>query len=46
MTVLVEDLIKLLDSLSNTYHRGKHPEPREAKKIAAVLRAVADDIDA
>ena len=45
MTVLVEDLIKLLDGLSNTYHRGKHPEPRESKKIAAVLRAVANDID-
>jgi len=46
MTVLVEDLIKLLDGVSNTYHRGKHPESREAKKIATVLRAVADDIDA
>jgi CspA family cold shock protein len=45
MTVLVEDLIKLLDGLSNTYHRGKHPDPRESKKIAAVLRAVANDID-
>jgi cold shock protein len=45
MVVLVEDLIKLLDGLSNTYHRGKHPDSREAKKIAAVLRAVADDID-
>ena len=46
MTVLVEDLIKLLDALSNTYRRGKHPDGREAKKIAAVLRAVADDVDA
>ncbi len=46
MTILVEDLIKLLDGLSNTYRRGKHPDTREAKKIAAVLRAVADDIDA
>jgi CspA family cold shock protein len=45
MTVLVEDLIKLLDGLSNTYHRGKHPDAREGKKVAAVLRAVADDID-
>ncbi len=45
MTVLVEDLIKLLDSVSNTYRRGKHPENREAKKIAAVLRAVADDVE-
>jgi cold shock protein len=46
MTVITEDLIKLLDGLSNTFHRGKHPDSRDAKKIAAVLRAVADDIDA
>jgi CspA family cold shock protein len=46
MTLLVEDLIKLLDGVSNTYRRGKHPEGRDAKKIATVLRAVADDIDA
>ena len=46
MIVIIEDLIKLLDGLSNAYRRGKHPDGREAKKIAAVLRAVADDIDA
>jgi cold shock protein len=46
MTLLVEDLIKLLDGVSNTYRRGKHPDGRDAKKIAAVLRAVADDVDA
>ena len=46
MTVIVEDLIKLLDGMSNTYRRGKHPEGRDAKKLATVLRAVADDIDA
>jgi CspA family cold shock protein len=45
MTLLVEDLIKLLDGVSNTYRRGKHPDGRDGKKIAAVLRAVADDID-
>jgi cold shock protein len=45
MVVLVEDLIKLLDGVSNTYRRGKHPDSRDAKKIAAVLRAVAADID-
>jgi cold shock protein len=45
MSVLVEDLIKLLDGVSNSYHRGKYPESRESKKIATVLRAVADDID-
>ena len=45
MVLLVEDLIKLLDGVSNTYRRGKHPDSRDAKKIAAVLRAVAADID-
>jgi CspA family cold shock protein len=44
MVVITEDLIKLLDGISNTYRRGKHPAPAEAKKIATVLRAVADDI--
>jgi CspA family cold shock protein len=45
MVVIIEDLIKLLDGVSNTYRRGKHPEAREAKKISAVLRAVADDVE-
>jgi CspA family cold shock protein len=46
MVVIVEDLIKLLDGISGTYRRGRHPEGRDAKKIAAVLRAVSDDLDA
>ena len=46
MVVLVEDLIKLLDGVSNTYRRGKHPDSRDGKKIAAVLRAVAADVEA
>ncbi|MEU5882649.1 cold-shock protein [Spirillospora sp. NPDC047279] len=44
MVMITEDLIKLLDGISNTYRRGKHPAPAEAKKIATVLRAVADDL--
>jgi CspA family cold shock protein len=46
MVVIVEDLIKLLDGVSNSYRRGKHPDNRDAKKIASVLRAVADDLEA
>lgn len=46
LVVIVEDLIKLLDGLSNSLRRGKHPAGGDAKKIAAVLRAVADDIEA
>lgn len=45
MVMIVEDLIKLLDGISTTYRRGKHPEGRVAKKIGEVLRAVADDLD-
>jgi cold shock protein len=45
MIVIVEDLIKLLDDTSTTYRRGKHMDAREAKKVAAVLRGVADDIE-
>jgi CspA family cold shock protein len=43
--VMVEDLIKLLDDTSTTYRRGKHLDAKEAKKVAAVLRGVADDIE-
>jgi CspA family cold shock protein len=46
MAPIVEDLIKLLDGISNTYRRGRHPESRSAKKVASLLRAVADDLDA
>jgi cold shock protein len=45
MVIIVEDLIKLLDGISTVYRRGKHPDGRDAKKIAAVLRAVADDLE-
>jgi cold shock protein len=45
MIPIIEDLMKLLDGISDVYRRGKHPEPREAKKIATLLRAVADDLE-
>jgi len=45
MTVLIEDLIKLLDDASTMYRRGKPLDAKEAKKVAAVLRGVADDLE-
>jgi CspA family cold shock protein len=45
MVILVEDLIKLLDGISTTYRRGRHPDGKVANKIGEVLRAVADDMD-
>jgi CspA family cold shock protein len=46
MSVIVEDLIKLLDGVGNGLRRGRYPDKPVAKKVAAVLRAVADDLDA
>ena len=45
MAIIVEDLIKLLDSVGNTLRRGRYPDRAVAGKTAAVLRAVADDIE-
>jgi CspA family cold shock protein len=45
MTVIIEDLIKMLDGLGNSYRRGRHPESRTAGKVATVLRAVADELE-
>ncbi|MDO5699360.1 MAG: cold shock domain-containing protein [Dermatophilus congolensis] len=45
MTVIVEDLIKLLDGVSTQLHKGRYPDKAVAGKVAAVLRAVADDLD-
>jgi CspA family cold shock protein len=41
----LEDLIKLLDRESNTFRRGRYPDDAHSRRIAALLRAVADDID-
>jgi CspA family cold shock protein len=46
MTVIVEDLIKLLDGVSNGLRRGRYPDRGTAHKVATVLRAVADDLEA
>jgi len=46
MVVIIEDLIKLLDGVSNSFRRGKHPSGAESSKLGAVLRAVADDLEA
>jgi cold shock protein len=42
----VEDLIKLLDRTSNSLRRGRYPDRTEARNLAALLRAFADQLDA
>ncbi|WP_420174230.1 cold-shock protein [Luteococcus sp. OSA5] len=45
MAVITEDLIKLLDGIGNGYRRGRHPDGRQAKQIAMMLRKVADELE-
>ncbi|MGH3097663.1 MAG: cold-shock protein [Streptosporangiales bacterium] len=45
MAVIVEDLIKMLDTVAANYRRDKHPDNRMAGRLATVLRGVADDIE-
>ena len=46
MEVIVEDLIKVLDRVGNDLRRGRYPEKARGVQYAALLRAVADDIEA
>ena len=46
LVVIVEDVIKVLDHTSNTLRRGKYPDREAAGKVAKLLRAVADQLDA
>lgn len=46
MSVIVEDLIKVLDGIGNGLRRGRYPDRKVGAKVASVLRAVADDLEA
>ena len=46
MAIVVEDLVKLLDGIGSGLRRGRYPDKQHGSKIAAVLRKVADDLDA
>ncbi len=45
MASIVEDLIRLLDGVGESYRHGRHPEARSAKPTAKLLRALADELD-
>ncbi len=45
MVVIVEDVIKLLDSVSESLRRGHYPDKAHGNQVAAVLRAVASDLE-
>jgi CspA family cold shock protein len=45
MAVIVEDLIRMLDTVGEGYRHGRHPDSKKAKPIAQVLRAVATELE-
>jgi CspA family cold shock protein len=45
MITIVEDTIRLLDGLEETYRRGRHPEAKTARPTAKLLRALADELE-
>lgn len=45
VAVIVEDLVKLLDGMGERLKSGQYPERAQSRKVAALLRRVADDFD-
>lgn len=46
MAIVIEDLVKLLDGIGGDLRHGRYPASAQGRKVAAVLRKVADDLDA
>ncbi|MGW7352126.1 cold-shock protein [Streptomyces sp. Z26] len=42
---IVQDLTTLLDGVSQSLERGRYPDKPHGRKIAGMLRAVADQLD-
>ncbi|MGH3499706.1 MAG: cold-shock protein [Nocardioidaceae bacterium] len=45
MVNIVEDLMRLLERLENSYRGGRHADARTAKQTAALLRALAAELE-
>ena len=44
MVSIVEDVIKLLESVEEAYRHGRHPDGKVAAPTAKLLRALADEL--
>jgi CspA family cold shock protein len=45
MVNIVEDTLRLLEDVEQTYRRGRHPESRSARQTASLLRALAAELE-
>ncbi|WP_406285593.1 cold-shock protein [Embleya sp. NBC_00896] len=46
MSSIIQDLLKVLEGVDKTLERGRYPDKRATGKVAELLRAVADELDA
>lgn len=46
MAIIVEDLVKVLDGVGGRLRGGRYPDRAQGKKLAALMRKIADDFDA
>ena len=45
MAVIIEDLVSLLDGIGGDLRHGRYPSSSHSRKVATVLRKVADELD-
>ena len=45
MAIILEDMVKMLDAAGERLKQGQYPDRASARKIATMLRHVADDFD-
>ena len=45
LSIITEDLIRLLDQSGGNLKRGKYPEATHSRKVAQLLRKVADELE-
>ena len=45
LPIITEDLIRLLDQIGGNLKRGKYPEENHGRKVAQLLRRVADELE-
>jgi len=45
LSIITEDLIRLLDQIGGNLKRGKYPEATHSRKVAQLLRKGADELE-
>ncbi len=45
LTVIIEDVVQLLDGVGNGYRSGRRPDRKLASNVARALRGLADELE-